>query len=61
MMPAKKPVKRGRPELPKGEAKKVLPVRVDDNERNLFEKAAKKAGLNLSEWIRKTLHAEAER
>jgi predicted HicB family RNase H-like nuclease len=48
----------GRPSLPKGEARaKVTPVRLQDNERAAFEKAAQKAGMSLSEWIRQTLRS----
>lgn len=46
----------GRPALPKGEVKKVTPIRLQDNERAMFEQAAEKAGLSLSEWIRQTLN-----
>lgn len=57
-MPAKKAAKRGRPELPKGEALgKVKPIRFQDAELRSFEKAAKAEGLSFSEWVRKTLKA----
>lgn len=57
-MRAKKTVKAGRPELPKGEAKeKIKPIRFQPDELKSFEKAAKAAGLNFSEWVRKTLKA----
>ena len=46
----------GRPSLPKGEVKKVTPIRLGDDERAAFEQAATKAGLTLSEWIRQTLN-----
>jgi predicted HicB family RNase H-like nuclease len=50
--------KRGRPMLPKGEVKsKITPIRFQGDERNRFEKAAQRAGLSLSEWIRQTLNA----
>jgi hypothetical protein len=58
-MPTKKR-KVGRPPLPKGEVKKVTPVRLPDNERALFERAAEKAGLSLSEWMRQTLRSAVE-
>jgi len=46
----------GRPPLPKGEVReKITPIRLQENERTAFEKAAQKAGLSLSEWIRQTL------
>ncbi|MCA1624998.1 MAG: ribbon-helix-helix domain-containing protein [Acidobacteria bacterium] len=46
----------GRPRLPKGQALgKPTPIRFQDDERAAFERAAKKEGLTLSEWIRQTL------
>jgi predicted HicB family RNase H-like nuclease len=46
----------GRPPLPKHEVReKITPIRLQENERAAFEKAAQKAGLSLSEWIRQTL------
>ena len=52
----------GRPRLPKGKALgKPTPIRFPDNERALFEKAAKKQGLTLSEWIRQTLKQAVEK
>jgi predicted HicB family RNase H-like nuclease len=54
-MPTKKP-KLGRPPLPKHEVReKITPIRLQENERAVFEKAAQKAGVSLSEWIRQTL------
>jgi predicted HicB family RNase H-like nuclease len=54
-MPTKKP-KLGRPPLPKGELReKITPIRLQENERAIFERAAQKAGLSLSEWIRQSL------
>jgi predicted HicB family RNase H-like nuclease len=54
-MPTKKP-KLGRPPLPKGEVReKITPIRLQENERLTFEKAAQRDGLSLSEWIRQTL------
>lgn len=54
-MPTKKP-KLGRPPLPKHEVReKITPIRLQEHERTAFEKAARKAGLSLSEWIRQTL------
>lgn len=48
--------KAGRPRLLRGEAKSiVLQARVQPDERKLFERAAKAAGLTLSDWIRETL------
>lgn len=47
----------GRPKLPKGHAKgTIIPVRVNGEDRKLFEKAAKADGhKTLSGWIRHTL------
>lgn len=53
----KKP-KVGRPKLPRGEAKgRIVPVRFRSEDLERMERAAKKAKLVLSEWIRSTLHA----
>jgi predicted HicB family RNase H-like nuclease len=52
-----KPKRLGRPPLPKGTVReKITPIRLQGDERSAFEKAAQKAGLSLSEWIRKTLN-----
>lgn len=45
----------GRPTLPKSEVKRVTPIRLPDSEKVMFKKAAKKAGLSFSEWVRVTL------
>ena len=49
--------KMGRPKLPKGHAKGVIvPVRVNPEDRKLFEKAARASEhKTLSGWIRHTL------
>ena len=51
----------GRPKLPKGHAKgEILPVRVNPEDRKLFEKAAKASEhKTLSGWIRHTLRTAA--
>jgi uncharacterized protein (DUF1778 family) len=51
----------GRPKLPKGHAKGVIvPVRVNPDDRKLFEKAAKVSEhKTLSGWIRHTLREAA--
>jgi predicted HicB family RNase H-like nuclease len=55
-MPKKEAKKLGRPPLPKGKAKGVItPIRFQPEDRAQFEKAAKRAKLSLSEWIRQTL------
>jgi hypothetical protein len=51
----------GRPSLPKNEVKKVTPVRLLDREKNAYEKAAQKAGMSFSEWVRRTLNAAASK
>ena len=55
--------KLGRPKLPKGHAKGVIvPVRMNPDDRKLFEKAAKASEhKTLSGWIRHTLRAAAGR
>jgi hypothetical protein len=56
-MASTKAKKRGRPPLPKGEAKgKYVPLRLKDADVKAFTKAMKKSEYkNLSEWIRATL------
>jgi len=47
----------GRPKLPKGEALGTpTPIRFPEKEKVIFEKVAKKEGLSLSQWVRKTLN-----
>jgi uncharacterized protein (DUF1778 family) len=43
---------RVRPNLPKGEGKNVVSIRLKDEEKALFQKASEKEGLSLSEWAR---------
>jgi hypothetical protein len=51
-----KPKKRGRPPLAKGQVKaKIVPMRLQDTDVKLFERAAKASQLTLSEWMRVTL------
>ena len=52
----------GRPKLPKGHAKGVIvPVRVNPEDRKLFEKAANASEhKTLSAWIREVLRQAAE-
>jgi uncharacterized protein (DUF1778 family) len=61
-MSTKKPAakRRGRPPLAKGQVKaKVVPMRLQDADVKLFEKAAKKTNQTLSEWMRSTLREVA--
>jgi uncharacterized protein (DUF1778 family) len=59
-MTKKKPPKRGRPPLAKGEVKaKIVPMRLEDADVKLFEKAAKATNQSLSEWMRSTLREVA--
>jgi uncharacterized protein (DUF1778 family) len=53
--------KPGRPKLPKGHAKEsYIPIRVNVEDRKLFEKAAKASEhKTLSGWIRHTLREAA--
>lgn len=61
-MPEAKAKKRGRPVLPKGEAKgKHVPVRLTDADVKAFTKAMKKSDhKTLSGWIRFTLRQAVE-
>lgn len=56
-MESTKPKKRGRPPLPKGEAKgKYVPIRLSEADLKAFTKAMKRSDYNsLSEWMRETL------
>jgi uncharacterized protein (DUF1778 family) len=52
--------KRGRPPLGKGQVKaKIVPMRLQDADVKLFEKAAKATKQSLSEWMRSTLREVA--
>lgn len=53
--------KMGRPKLPKGHAKAdIIPVRVNPEDRKLFEKAASASEhKTLSAWIRQALREKA--
>jgi len=52
----KKTGKAGRPKLPKGEAKSaMIRARFTPMERARIVSAAKRAGMELSNWTRKTL------
>lgn len=62
-MASTKSKKRGRPPLPKGEAKgKYVPIRFSDADLKAFQKALRKSGhKTLSGWIRATLRDAVER
>jgi hypothetical protein len=52
----------GRPTRdPKGQASKILPVRLTESERGDYQRAADRAGASLSEWIRDRLNKAAKR
>jgi len=54
--PKPRPV--GRPKLAKGQAKgSIVPVRFAAEDRVRMEKVASAAGISISEWIRRTVHA----
>jgi hypothetical protein len=56
---SKKPSKRGRPPLPKGDAKAImLRVRITPDELTAVEKAAKGNNQTVSEWVRSRLIKE---
>lgn len=52
----KKP-KVGRPSLGKDARSVVLQSRVQETEKNAYQKAAKATGKDLSTWVRETLNA----
>lgn len=62
-MPSKKTSTVGRPKLPKGESlDSVIPAtRCKTGEREAFERAAKRQGLKLGEWVRQTLNKAVEK
>lgn len=45
----------GRPKLPEDEARKGYPIRLSKKERNAYQAAADAEGIELADWIRKTL------
>jgi len=52
----------GRPARdPSGEPAKIVPIRMTDAERALYQRAADKARLSLSEWVRGCLSRAAKR
>jgi uncharacterized protein (DUF1778 family) len=56
MSEQKKTKRRGRPPLPKGQAKaKYVPMRLKEEDFKAFTKAAKANKQTLSEWMRSTL------
>lgn len=50
----------GRPPL-RGEASKMVGVRLTDAERSAYESAAKRAGVSLAQWIRAACEAFLKR
>jgi uncharacterized protein (DUF1778 family) len=53
---------RGRPELPESERKAgIVACRVDADERDQLDRAAGKAGVRLSDWMRERLLSAAKR
>ena len=54
--------KMGRPPRdPEGVAAKIFPVRLTDAEKDEYARAAKRAGMSLSEWLRDRLGKAARR
>jgi hypothetical protein len=46
----------GRPKLPKAKRKaEVTPIRFNHEDKILYQDKAKREGISLSDWIRKTL------
>jgi predicted HicB family RNase H-like nuclease len=51
----------GRPKLPKGAAKgRIVPVRFSPDDLKAIAARAKASNQNVSEWIRRTIHANLE-
>jgi hypothetical protein len=48
------------PRDPKSGATKIVPIRLTDAEKALYQRAASKAGMTLSEWIRDRLDKAAK-
>lgn len=55
--PKPKPRPVGRPKLETGHRAVMTPIRLSAEERAKVERAAAKAELSVSEWIRRTIHA----
>ena len=54
--------KPGRPARdPGGEPAKIVPIRMTETEREQYQRAAGKAELSLSEWVRDRLSKAAKR
>lgn len=54
--------KAGRPPRdPAGQASRLFPIRLTDDERAQYEQAAKRSGLTVSAWIRDRLGRAAKR
>ena len=49
------------PRDPKGGAAKIVPIRLTDTEKAAYQKAADKAGVSLSVWVRDRLDKAAKR
>jgi len=50
-----------KPRDPRAKPTKVVPVRLTEDEKAAYEKAARESGLTLSEWMRGTLDAAVEK
>lgn len=48
--------KRGRPRIEKKSSSTLPPIRVTPEEKEQFQKAAEKAGMSLSAWIKSIVH-----
>jgi hypothetical protein len=54
--------KAGRPPRdPKAGAAKLVPIRLTDAEKAVYQRAAAKAGMTLSDWVRDRLDKAAKR
>jgi hypothetical protein len=53
---------RGRPKLdPEGKASTLMALRVIESERTAYDRAAKRAGLKVSAWMRDRLNKAVKR
>ncbi|HEY5329003.1 MAG TPA: hypothetical protein VIJ79_03890 [Acidobacteriaceae bacterium] len=47
----------GRPKLESGHKGIIMPIRLSVEDRAKVETAAEKAGISLSEWVRRAIHS----
>jgi hypothetical protein len=60
-LPQRKKNRVGRPKLPKGEAKgRIVPVRFTADDLKAMEAAARASKQTVSQWVRRTIHANLQ-